>query len=179
MSFVICEDKLQRQKDPVWRIITMLHSSKHRRRKSLDPLSAFSTKQSEVYTIFDRRIEWSLSSIRLVYVIITEVLREQERYMPIRSLYIANDESKNSFLNGMSPNSCSTSCNRRPVFLLIMRANCYCLIYETPHKVEWLKTWLTTSLEGFIVSPLLYIFYRDWKRQQDIYFRFVSLCSII
>lgn len=35
---------------------------------------------------------------------LVEVIREQERYMPIRSLYIANDESKNSFLtiNGTS-----------------------------------------------------------------------------
>lgn len=121
----------------------MLHSSKHRRRKSSDLLSAFSTKQYEVYIYdLDGRIDWYLYSIRLVYVIITEVLREQERYMPIRSLYIANDESKNSFLNGMSPNSCSTPCNVA-VCLLIMRANCYCLIYETPHKVQWVKTWLT------------------------------------
>nr|CAG4651344.1 EOG090X0DZ9 [Simocephalus serrulatus] len=35
---------------------------------------------------------------RVFHEAIREVIREQERYMPIRSLYIANDESKNSFL---------------------------------------------------------------------------------
>lgn len=42
----------------------------------------------------------------LFFTWLVEVIREQERYMPIRSLYIANDEGKsgNSFLtiNGAS-----------------------------------------------------------------------------